>query len=251
MIPTDIEGNLILKVHVGSVALGLNQPGYDDQDEMGIYIEPPPQILGVRQGDDFYIYRTQAEGVRSQPGDLDLTLYSLHKWALLAIKGNPQILMVLFAPVIEEQELGWMLRRQADMFISKAAGPRFLGYMRAQRLRLLGEAGQKHVTRQELVDKYGYDTKYAYHIVRLAYQGIELMETGKLVLPIPEPMHSKIMAIREGLVPLNDIKIMTDNLDAALVKAIDDSQLQERPDLERINYYMVYAHKTQWLWGER
>ena len=36
--------------------------------------------------------RTQPEGVRSGPGDLDLIVYSLRKWMRLALTGNPTVL---------------------------------------------------------------------------------------------------------------------------------------------------------------
>ena len=36
------------------------------------------------------------------------------------------------------------------------------------------------------------------HAARLGYQGIELLETGRLTLPMPEPERSRVMAIRTG-----------------------------------------------------
>jgi len=36
------------------------------------------------------------------------------------------------------------------------------------------------------------------HAVRLGYQGIELLETGRLTLPMAEPARSRVMAVRLG-----------------------------------------------------
>jgi hypothetical protein len=46
--------------------------GQDDRDEMGICVEPP-EYLGLSHFEQ-YLYRTQPEGHRSGPGDLDLTV---------------------------------------------------------------------------------------------------------------------------------------------------------------------------------
>ena len=54
--------------------------------------------------------------------------------------------------------------------------------MQRQRERMIGTRGQMNVTRPELISKYGYDTKYAGHLVRLGYQGIEVMLSGGLTL---------------------------------------------------------------------
>ena len=36
------------------------------------------------------------------------------------------------------------------------------------------------------------------HAARLGYQGVELLGTGRLTLPMPEPERSRVMAIRTG-----------------------------------------------------
>ena len=65
---------------------GLNNPGTDDRDEMGVCIEPPEYLLGFKRFEHF-VYRTQPEGHPSGPGDLDLTVYGLRKFCVLALEG--------------------------------------------------------------------------------------------------------------------------------------------------------------------
>lgn len=148
-----------------------------------------------------YIYRTQPEGVRSGPGDLDLTVYSLRKWLRLALAGNPTILLPLFAPpehLVAITPPGDELRERSRMIVSRRAGHRFLGYLRAQRERLLGLRGSRHTNRPELVEVYGFDTKFAMHMVRLGVQGVELLETGRISLPLREPWLSWLRDLRQG-----------------------------------------------------
>jgi hypothetical protein len=49
-----------------------------------------------------------------------------------------------------------------------------------------------------LVAEHGYDTKYAMHALRLGAQGVELLTTGRIALPAPEPDRSFLRAIRRS-----------------------------------------------------
>src|SRR6185312_26759 len=117
--------------------------------------------------------------------------------------GNPSILMVFWSPVELATPDGEELRALGDAFVGRHVVPRYRGYMQAQGQRLLGARGGGHGTRgggrrEELVTAHGYDTKYAMHAARLGFQGVELLETGFLTLPMPEPERSRVMAIRAG-----------------------------------------------------
>ncbi len=77
------EPNTILRATVGSKLHGLNLEATDDTDEMGVCVEPPEYVVGLRKFEQ-WVYRTQPEGHPSGPKDLDLTIYSLRKWVRLA-----------------------------------------------------------------------------------------------------------------------------------------------------------------------
>ena len=92
---------------VGSTVHGLHHGGQDDRDEMAVFVEPPEYLLGLARargirgglyGFEHCVERTQPEGARSGPGDLDLVAYSLRKYVRLALKGHPTILLLLFVP---------------------------------------------------------------------------------------------------------------------------------------------------------
>ena len=181
-----VERGTILRATVGSTVHGLHHGGQDDRDEMAVFVEPPEYLLGLARargikgglyGFEHYVERTQPEGVRSGPGDLDLVAYSLRKYMRLALKGHPTILLLLFVPdelIDTKTILGDELRSLAPAILSRRAGRGYLGYLHGQKERLLGVRGQKRVNRPELVEAHGYDTKYAMHAARLGYQGLEL-----------------------------------------------------------------------------
>jgi hypothetical protein len=103
--------------------------------------------------------------------------------------------------IVEITPLGADLRTQhaAAMILSRQAGHRFAGYLAAQRTGLLSHAGKgRDVTRPELVKAYGWDTKYGAHMVRLGVQGVELLETGRITLPMPQPWLTWIRDLRTG-----------------------------------------------------
>jgi predicted nucleotidyltransferase len=244
------ESNEILRAVVGSTVHGLAIEGTDDRDEMGVFIEPPEYCLGINGSFDNYVYRTQPKGVRSGPGDLDLTIYSLRKYVRLAAQGNPSILTLLFAPPefkIISSDWGERLLELTPFIVSRQAGHRFLGYLRAQRARMLGERGQARLpNRPELVEKYGYDTKYAGHMVRLGFQGKELLETGRFTLPMPEYQRKICLAIRQGQISKNKALITAAWLEHEISELLDSSKLPEHPDYETINNTLINMHTEYW-----
>lgn len=251
MTPKEIaEKGLILRSTVGSTVHGLHLPGTDDRDEMGITIEPPERMLGL-QNFEQYVQRDQPEGVPSQPGDLDLVVYSLRKYVKLAAAGNPTILILLFAPPLFRNGFGEELLRNRDLFASRESGKRFLGYLKAQKERLLGTRGQMRVTRTELIEKYGYDTKFAMHAVRLGYQGMEYLTTGRLTLPMTGFTQKFCMEIRRGEWPLSHVIDLIEAQEDEIKKLLDTSPLPRVPDFKRIDELLVKLYLEAWYLIDR
>ena len=135
---------------------------------------------------------------------MDVCIYTLTKWAGLAAKGNPSALHFLFAPLQFSTEPWNHFSARPELFLSKGHVTPFLGFANDQMKRLLGQKGQKNVHRVELEDKFGYDTKYAMHVVRLYGEAKELMERGRITLP--RPNKDELIAIRLGKYSLAEIK---------------------------------------------
>ncbi|MBB4929743.1 hypothetical protein F4561_000563 [Lipingzhangella halophila] len=247
------EQGTILRCQVGSGVHGITVGDQDDRDEMGICVEPADYVVGLRSFEQ-YIYRSQPEGVRSGPGDLDLTVYSLRKWLRLALDGNPTVLLPLFVPdheIVRATGLGRELRAASERIVSRRAGRRFLGYLNAQRERLLGQRGGRHTNRPELIERYGFDTKYAYHMVRLGVQGLELLETGRITLPVPEPWAPWLRALRQGGHTRQEALDAAASLQEQLETMLDRSPLPEQPDTAWADAWLVSAHQRMWReWEE-
>ncbi|MFC4592434.1 nucleotidyltransferase domain-containing protein [Sphaerisporangium corydalis] len=243
-----VDQMTILRCQVGSGVHGTAIAGTDDRDEMGISLEPPEYVMGLRRFDQ-YVYRTQPEGVRSGHGDLDLIVYSLRKWMRLATTGNPTVLLPLFVPaeeIVSIDAVGHDLRARVDMILSRRAGHRFLGYLRSQRDRMVDHPDGKRTNRPELVERYGYDTKYAGHMIRLGVQGIELLETGAITLPMPERWRTLIVDLRQGKYTRADVLALAADLEDRLERLIPICDLPEEPDMERVDRWLVEAHQGAW-----
>lgn len=250
-------GREVFRCQVGSGIHGVTIGGYDDRDEMGMCIEPPEFVIGLKQIEWFdqmatfeqYIYRTQAEGVRSGYGDLDLVIYSLRKWTRLALAGNPTVLIPLFVPaseVVVDSDVGRGIRAHPERFLSRLTADRFIGYMVAQREQMMGLRGKKHTNRPELVQVHGFDTKFAYHMVRLGLQGVELLTTGRITLPMPEPDRTWLRELREGKHDMAAALARAVELETELRALRNSSGLPAEPDYDRANRWLIGVYQREW-----
>ena len=248
------QRHLILRTVVGSGVHGIAIEGFDDRDEMGIFIEPVESVVGMGEPMDVAVYRTQPEGERSQPGDLDLNLYSLRKYLRLAAVGNPTALLSLWCPdesVLEITETGRTMRAMRESFMSKASVDRFLGYMFAQHERMMGRGKRGNVpNRPELVEKYGFDVKFAAHALRLAYQGYEICLLGRLSLPLPETPREHVLAVKRGEVPREEVSRVILGLTQTTQQILENgTPLPDHADWGRIGEFSVDAHVAHWGLG--
>jgi hypothetical protein len=249
-------GGEILRTVVGSGVHGIAIEGTDDQDEMGVFVEPPGCVVGLRKPQDHYVSRTQPEGARSGPGDTDLVIYSLRRYLRLAVKGNPTALLPLYAPladVLVLTPLGGELRDLAPAVLSQQAVRRFLGYLESQRRRLLGGGPRRRVpSRPEMVARYGYDVKYASHALRLAYQGLEVARDGRLTLPMPAWERERVLRVKRGDAPvLADVlaEIATTAGQVEELLATGRTPLPAEPDTGAIGDWCIRAHRQHWGWA--
>lgn len=246
---------IILLTVAGSELIGLKNGDKSDRDEIGVYIEDMREVAGF--GTEQHVVwrsaeaRTGKSGEPSKAGDIDLTLYGLRKFLRLALSGNPTILNTFYAPKESCSiltDVGRELQTLAPDIVSRRAGNAFLGYLNQQRLRMLGERGQMNVNRQELVEAHGYDTKYAMHMMRLAYQGLELLEEGTLTLPMPEGQLNYLREIRDGefsqWTVLNDAQEM----ERRIKDLLNTSTLSENPNIEKVEDWLLHVYKN--FWGE-
>lgn len=245
----------LIHLFVGGSGLhGAKLEGTDDHDIYGVFIEPPEKLLGLDRYEHF-VWSTSAQTVRNGPGDVDITLYSLRKWAGLAAKGNPTCLHFLFAdnvlyPDLDSMHLvngyQWMdLFAKRDLFLSKACAKQFMGFVNAQLGRLTGERGRgKKGQRPELEQKFGYDVKAGMHSIRLLYECMELMRTGYMTFPRPE--REMLIHIRQGGWSLDRLIAHANVLFMELKQAVQESKLPDEVDRNAISKFITELYREYW-----
>ncbi|EPQ73149.1 nucleotidyltransferase domain-containing protein [Mycobacterium marinum] len=98
----------------------------------------------------------------------------------------------------------------------------------------------------ELIEIYGFDTKFAYHAVRLGIQGVELLTTGRITLPIPEPSRSWLHDLRLGKINKQTVLDYLDALRNELVARTVSADLPDQCDHDRLNRWLVSTYQQWW-----
>jgi predicted nucleotidyltransferase len=229
----------------GSELHGAKVGTTDDTDIYGVYIEDPEHALGLDPSEHF-VWSTAGDERRNGPEDVDITLYSLRKWAGMAVKGNATALHFLFAEPKEIAPDTWKkIQAQRDVFLSRSSAKQFLGFADDQFKRLTGEKGSgKKGQRPEYIGKYGYDTKAAMHGLRLLYECLELMCHKCITLPRPEK--DLLIEVRSGGWKLESVLAHAEKLTKDVGEAVLHSPLPENVDRTAISELLALVHLELW-----
>lgn len=99
-------------------------------------------------------------------------------------------------------------------------------------------------------EKLGYDGKFAYHTIRLLYEGEQLLLNGKIEYPIEGQVKDDIFAIRKGEVPINDFYTLCTMYEDRCRLALEKSKLPKNPKRDWVNKWLINTLKTSIIEGE-
>jgi predicted nucleotidyltransferase len=228
----------------GSELHGAKVHGTDDLDIYGVYVEPPEIILGLESLPHF-VWSTAGDDRRNGPNDVDVTLYSLKKWAGLACKGNPTALHFLFAQSAFKSEIWSAVLAQKEVFVARSCVKQFLGFADDQLKRMTGQKGRgKKGQRPEIEVEFGYDVKAAMHTLRLLYECKELVSTGRITLPRPE--RDFLVRVRTGSYSMEKVIAMAKELISECAQSEKESQLPERVDRHAVSILLADCYRRAW-----
>jgi len=230
--------NEILRCIVGSRAYGTaieNPPS--DVDYKGIYISPKEQVVGIIR---------ESETRRFGPDDHN---YSLRHFARLAVKCVPNVIELQWCDdemVIHCTKEGKALRDNRGLFLSQRCIAPYIGYAQGQIHRAAIVPSNRGKGRQEIVARYGFDTKFAMHTIRLLQTAEELLREG--VLRVRRPNRDFLLDVRNGKAFKNyDAfrKYAQDLIEK--VRALEaDTPIQKEPDLAAINDLIIGLQEQYW-----
>lgn len=238
----------ILSGYRGSIAHAMYVPrsdpdSIDDKDVMAVCVPDPDHYLGLKD----YAHRGTKEIKR---GEWDIVIYELRKFVSLLAKGNPNVLSLLWLSpqfYLVQTDPGHMLIENRDLFVGRHVYHSFVGYAHGQLHRMThmafeGYMGEK---RKQLVERHGYDSKNAAHLIRLLRMGIEFLRDGRLYVERLVD-NNELLEIKRGEWSLAQVKAEADRLFKVAEEAYLSSQLPMQADRERANALCVEVVQAAW-----
>lgn len=230
--------NRILYTVTGSHLYGTNIDG-SDLDYQAVFIPDRKYVYGLSSCEQVITRVPHKDTV------VDFTSYNVIKYIHLAKENNPNILSILFTPkhcIKHINQYGQALIDNRGLFVSKKAYHSFCGYAHAMKAKMLvrNPIGK----RKELVEKYGFDTKYGMHLLRLLYEGLDIVTGGELIYPSP---HSKyLLKVRNGEVGLDELLTKCNQVEEQITRAYAVSDLQYKPDHNKIEKLQMDILEDYW-----
>lgn len=247
MIPRDLLAEspgagawAFLHAYRGSIAHGMYEPSsdpnsIDDKDTMAFCVPPLDYYYGLTE---FHSRGTQ----EIKRGEWDIVVYEARKAIRLLAGGNPNVLSILWLDdnmYIKRTAAGDLLLDNRDLFVGRHVFKPFIGYAKQQFYKMEhgafnGYMGEK---RKALVERHGYDTKNAAHLIRLLRMGIEFLRDGEMNVLRHDA--TELLAIKHGEWPLQKVKDEAGRLFRRAEDVYDRSTLPKAPARAAINELCV------------
>jgi predicted nucleotidyltransferase len=246
--PRWLPENLHYLTIMGSEAYGVSS-GDSDKDLYGFCVPPKemiwPHLAGAipgfgRQPVSFEQY--QQHGIKHTTDRevvYDFSIYSIVKYFNLCMENNPNMIDSLFTPqscVIWSTPMAVMVRNNRQLFLHKGAYPKFKGYAYSQLHKMAIKQPQEGGKRAANVEEHGYDTKFAYHLVRLLNEVEQLLMTGTLDLQQSREM---LKEIRRGGWTEEQVRVYFSDKERQLDELYVKSGLRPEPDEAVIKQLLV------------
>jgi predicted nucleotidyltransferase len=247
--PRWLPDNVQYETVMGSVAYGVSSDT-SDVDVYGWAIPPKDDIFPHLRGEvpgfgkphpqfaqfqEHHVRDPDALGGHGRT--YDLTIFGIVKFFQLAMENNPNVIDSLFTPatcVLHATRVGTLVRENRGLFLHRGAWPKFKGYAYAQlhKLAIKRPTGK----RAELVAAHGFDTKFAYHVVRLLGEVEQILLEGDIDL---QRDNERLKAIRRGEWTEDRLRQWAADKEADLERAYAASTLPATPDEEKIKALLL------------
>ena len=173
----------------------------------------------------------------------DMTIYSIVKYFRLLMENNPNIIDSLFVPdscVLFSTPIADKLRENRKLFLHKGCWATFKGYAYGQmhKIRTKKPEGKRKI----IVDQFGYDVKFAYHVVRLLNEVEQLLVEENLDLT---KNSEQLKSIRRGEWSLEKLEEYFARKEADLESFYLQSKLPDLPRVDIIRNLLIECLEQQ------
>lgn len=244
--PSFVLDNTHMLVRGGSVSYAISNDT-SDEDLIGVCI-PSKRILfptshsGVilgfgHQGEKFDQYQKHHIEDKDEDKVYDLNVYNIVKYFELLRQGNPNLIETLFVHrknVLFITPIGELMREHRHKFLSKEMFVKLRAYSFSQLSKIEGKTAIGK--RADLVSKFGYDTKYGSHAVRLLLEAEQILLEGDLDL---ERNSQMLIGIRRGDWKLSDLKDFLTKKEIELEKILPSAKLPTKSNEGEIRQVLM------------
>lgn len=248
-LPNHVRTGIQYEVVMGSLAYGVSNDN-SDMDVYGFSIPPKevvfPHLRGEILGfDEFEIQFSQfqkhhikdASALGGKGRVYDMTIYSIVKYFRLLMENNPNIIDSLYVPdscVLYSTPVADQLRQNRKLFLHKGCWATFKGYAYGQmhKIRSKKPEGKRKI----IVDQFGYDVKFAYHVVRLLNEVEQLLVEESLELTRNS---EQLKSIRRGEWSLETLEAYFERKEADLESYYLKSKLPDMPRVDVIRNLLL------------
>ena len=247
--PSWLPDSIILEARVGSYSYGCQENNSSDIDVSGICVPPKeiiyPHLTGYIPGFGTHPQKFDQYQRHHIKNKYDVTIFNIVKFFHLCMNNNPNIVDILYSDpkcITAITDSGIHLIKNKHLFLSKVCWRTFRGYARSQLRKIKKETLPTGIKRLETVEKFGFDTKFAYHIVRLALECEQILSTGDLILDKDKDIY---IEIRNGRWTKQRIFDFFHQKEAYLEKLYDNSKLPDYPDENVIKRLLIDCLEIQ------
>ena len=241
----------ILRVLCGSRAYGLHDDD-SDFDYHGVFVVPTRHLLEIRMDGVKPKETRWIEGSKE-----DDVAWEVGHFLRLAVRCNPTVLETFVAPICPRSVAGLWTPHYSDMIIRLAGALRALLSAVVSRKRVYESyRGYAHNQRKKMFEPTGgvrggeRKDKFAVAYCRALWQGEILLRTGRLRLAINTAEEGEfkrfLKRIKAGNYKTAEVIDVAEALETHLTDAYLGSSMQEEPDLEAVNEFLLTVRKDFW-----
>lgn len=169
--------------------------------------------------------------------EYDFSVYNLVKYIKLCADGNANVIDSLFTPrecVLVSTPIAEKIRANRKLFLTKACYHKFRGYSFAQAHK--SKSAERSGKRKEIYDRFGFDTKFASHALRLLFEIEQILIEGDIDLR----KHSEeIKAVRRGERTYEQVMEFFNSKEKYLEELYQTSKIPHSPDRKAIRELLV------------
>lgn len=238
--PAWLEARTIILAPTGSYAYGTSTEE-SDKDYKGVCIPSEEYYLGLQTFNEYN--NSGRKNYKNTKDDVDVSILHVNKFVRDAMQGIPNNIELLFIrpeDYLKVTPLGQLLIDNRHLFLSKQVKNKFGGFARSQ-IQKLKKGRTDGIGRIDLIRDHGFDTKFAYHSIRLLTSAVEILTTGDF--STFRPNRKLLLDIRNGEISFDEVLELIEYYDNLLNLASHQTPLPDKPDYSKVNNLLVEINK--------